>query len=154
MNKEVIKAINNKEKKHTISKWWNKNGYKVMRVVFFPIWGCVWAKGKIENSLNAKCEWSEERANEILSYYIPRMAKWNKDEKCFYFVDNGLGWGMSSAKKLIKLRDRRWWNLNRGFYGGKIRTYLIEQFEMEGFRKEIGQTYDEWIEVYFYLIEK
>ena len=129
MNAEVIKAMNKKETKiDTIRKWWNKNGYKVMRVILFPIWWGVCAKNKIENYLNSKCEWSEERANEILSYYIPRKAEWNAEEKCFYFADNGMGWGMSYNKKFIKLRDRRWWNCNRGFWGGKIRTYLIEKF--------------------------
>ena len=85
MNKEIIKAMNKKETAiDRFGKWWNKNGYKVMRVVLFPIWGCICAKNKIENYLNSKCEWSEERANEILSYYIPRKAKWHEDEKCFY----------------------------------------------------------------------
>jgi hypothetical protein len=65
-----------------------------------------------------------------------------------------MGWGMSYNKKFIKFRDRRWWNCNRGFWGGKIRTYLIEEFEMEGFRKEVGDTYDQWAEVTFYLIEE
>ena len=155
MNAEVIKAMNKKETKmDEIRKWWNKNGYKVMRVILFPIWWGVCAKNKIENYLNSKCEWSEERANEILSYYIPRKAKWHEDDKCFYFADNGMGWGMAYNKKFIKLRDRRWWNCNRGFWGGKIRTYLIEQFEMEGFEKIVGDTYDQWAEVTFKLIEK
>ena len=48
MNAEVIKEMNKKETKFDKArKWWNKNGYKVMRVILFPIWGCVWAKGKI-----------------------------------------------------------------------------------------------------------
>jgi hypothetical protein len=155
MNKEIIKAMNKKE---TIishfGKWWSKNGYKIMRVALFPIWGCICIKNKIENYLNSKCEWNEKKANEILSYYIPRRAKWHEDDKCFYFADNGLGWGMAYSKKFIKFRDRRWWNCNHGFWGGKIRTYLIEQFEMEGFRKEVGDTYDQWTEVTFHLIEK
>ena len=38
MNVEAIKAMNKKEtKSDAIRKWWNKNGYKVMRVIFFPI---------------------------------------------------------------------------------------------------------------------
>ena len=155
MNAEVIKAMNKKETKiDTIRKWWNKNGYKVMRVILFPIWWGVCAKNKIENYLNSKCEWSEERANEILSYYIPRKAKWHEDEKCFYFADNGMGWGMSCNKKFIKFRNRRWWNYNRGLWSGNIRTYLIEKFEMEGFEKIVGDTYDQWAEITFKLIEK
>lgn len=156
MNAEVIKAMNKKEysKIKRFKKWWRKNGYKVMRVVLFPLWWGVCAKNKIENYFNSKCKWSEERANEILSYYVPRMAEWDAEEKCFYFADNGMGWGMKCHQRKLKLRDRRWWNCNRGFWGGKIRTYLIEKFEMEGFEKIVGDTSNSWAEVTFKLIEK
>ena len=155
MNKEVIKAMNKKRTKMDgIRKWWSKNGYKVMRVILFPIWIGVILKDKIENYLNSKCKWSDERANEILSYYIPRVADWDEKTKSFYFADNGMGWAMICHRRKLKLRDRRWWDCNRGFWGGAIRTYLIEKFEMEGFEKIVGDTYDQWAEVTFKLIEK
>ena len=38
MNAEIIKAMNKKETKiDAFKKWWKKNGYKVMRVVLFPL---------------------------------------------------------------------------------------------------------------------
>lgn len=155
MNVEAIKAMNKKETKiDAIRKWWNKNGYKVMRVILFPIWWGIKAKEKIEAYLNSKCEWSDERAQEILNYYVPRKAEWDAGDKSFYFADNGMGWGMKCHRKKLKLRDRRWWNCNRGFCGGKIRAYLIEKFEMEGFEKIVGDTYDGWTEITFKLIEK
>ena len=154
MNAEVIKAMNKKETKmDKIRKWWSKNGYKIMRIILFPIWWGIRAKEKIEAHLDSKCEWSDERAQEILSYYVPRKAIWNADDKSLYFADNGMGWGMAYNKKFIKFRDRRWWNCNRGLWGGKIRSYLIEKFEIEGFEKIVGDTYDQWAEVTFKLIE-
>ena len=150
MNKEIIKAMNKKETKiDKIRKWWNKNGYKVMRVILFPIWWGIKEKEKITSYLNSKCEWSEERANEILSYCIPRKADWNEDDKCFYFFDNGYGWSMPRAKKYLKRKDRRFWEL----HNGKIRTYLIEKFELEGFEKEVGGCYDSWTDISFKMIE-
>lgn len=155
MNKEVIKAMNKKETKiNKAIKWWRNNDYKVMRVILFPIWWGVCAKKKIKNHLDSQLEWSEERANEILSYYIPRAADWDAEDKCFYFADNGRGWGMKYYQKKIKLKDRRWWKKYTLCSGGEVRTYLIEKFELEGFTKEIGITYDCWTEVTFYLIEK
>jgi hypothetical protein len=152
MNKEIIKAMNKKETKiDTFKKWWNKNGYKVMRVVLFPIWGCVCAKNKIENYLNSKCEWSEERAKKVLDYYIPRRARWSETDKTFYFFDNGFGWGMAYAKKYLKRKDRRWWNNHRGFSGGKIRDYLINNYEIAGFDKQVGSCYDGWTEIAFVM---
>lgn len=155
MNKEVIKAMNKKEvKTNAIRKWWNKNGYKVMRVILFPIWWGIKAKEKIETHLNSKCEWSEERANEILNYYIPRNAEWDAEDKSFYFADNGIGWGMKYHQKKIKLSDRRWWRRYTSGWGGEVRTYLINKFELEGFTKEVGDCYDGWTEVTFRMIEK
>lgn len=152
MNAEIIKAMNKKEKKNTLREWWNKNNYKVCRVILFPVWISVIIIDKTNKYLNSRQEWSEERANEILSYYIPRVANWDAEEKCFYFIDNGMGWGHNQKK--LKLRDRRWWNLHRDFWGGKIRKYLLEKFELEGFEKIVDDTYDSWAKVTFRLIEK
>lgn len=155
MNKEVIKAMNKKENRfNAIKKWWDKNGYKVMRVVLFPIWFGIKTKEKITSYLNSREEWSEERVKEILNYYIPRLADWDEEDKCFYFFDNGYGWSIGLAKKYLKRKDRRFWNIHNGWGGGKIRSYLIDEFELEGFKKEVGNCSDGWTEIAFRLIEK
>ena len=155
MNKEVVKAMNKKETKATeIRKWWSKNGYKVMRVILFPIWRGICIKDKINHYLNKREEWSEERADEILNYYIPRRAEWDAEEKEFYFFDNGMGWEMKYHHKQIKRRDRRWWRIHAYGWGGKVRTYLINKFELEGFTKEVFDTYDSRTEIVFKMIEK
>ena len=155
MNAEVIKAMNKKETAiDRFSKWWRKNGYKAMRVILFPLWWGICAKNKIHDYRYKRLKWSEERANEILSYYIPRNAEWDADDKCFYFADNGMGWGMKCHQKKIKMKDRAWWRKFGCGCGGKIRTHLIEKFELEGFEKEVGDTYDCWTEITFKMIEK
>ena len=155
MNKEVAKAINKKESKfNAIKKWWDKNGYKVMRVVLFPVWFGIKAKEKITSYLNSREEWSKEKVKEILNYYIPRLADWDEEDKCFYFFDNGYGWSIGLAKKYLKRKDRRFWNVHHGWGGGKIRSYLIDEFELEGFEKEIGNCSEGWTEIAFRMIEK
>jgi hypothetical protein len=154
MNAEIIKAMNKKEKKHPIRKWWNKNGYKVMRVIFFPIWATIVIKNKIKKWLDNREVWSEERVNEILNYYVPRRAEWDNEDKIFYFFDNGYGWSMSFAKKYLKRKDRRFWEVWHGWCGGEIRLYLINHFELAGFKKEVGNCSDGWTEVSFTMIEE
>ena len=155
MNKEVIKAMNKKENRfNAIKKWWDKNGYKVMRVVLFPVWFGIKAKEKITSYLNSREEWSEERVKEILNYYIPRLADWDEEDKSFYFFDNGYGWSIGLAKKYLKRKDRRFWNIYNGWNGGKIRSYLIDECELEGFKKEVGNCSDGWTEIAFRMIEK
>lgn len=155
MNNEIIKAMNKKETKiDRAKKWWNKNDYKVMRIILFPIWIGILVKEKINAKLNARQVWSEERANEILSYYIPRNSKWDTDKKEFYFFDNGLGWDSKYCKKKLNFKDRRWWKCHCGFFGGQIRSYLIHNFELEGFDKEVLESYDGRTEIIFRMTEK
>lgn len=150
MNKEVLKIMNRKEET-TIRKWLDYNGYKIMRVIFFPIWIVIICYRKFDKWANKHQEWSKERADKILSYYIPRRADWISDEKIFYFFDNGIGWG---ATKYIKIRDRRWWKVQCDYCGGEIRKYLLEEFELEGFKKIIGDDNDNGrTEVSFIFIE-
>ena len=154
MNAEVVKAMNKKEKKHPIRKWWRNNSYKVWRVILFPVWIGAKHLKKIDDKLNARNKWSEERAKEIFDYYIPRNADWDNESKSFYFFDNGAGWGINHAKKYLKRKDRRFWNNHNGFWGSKLRTYLIEKFELEGFEKEVGNCDGGWTEITFKIIEK
>ena len=149
MNKEIIKAMNRKEKNHPIRDWWKKNRYKVLRVVLFPVWVVALGMDKIQKKLNARQKWSEERAKEIFDYYIPRKAGWCEEDKAFHFFDNGMGWS-NLAKKHLKLKDRRFWDNHRGFFGGKLRTYLIEEYEIEGFTKVVGNCSEGWTEVSFF----
>lgn len=145
MNAEIIKAMNRKNEKHPVRDWWKKNGYKVLRVVLFPVWGCEWASEK----MNAQVVWSDERANEILSYYVPRMCEWDEETQELYFFHNSYGWSMNFAKKHLKRKDRRFWNKFRGWTGGKIREYLLNTFELEGFTKELGICEDGRTEIFF-----
>ena len=153
INKEVTKAMNKVERDRKIVKWWNKNGYKVARVVLFPIWLGVLAQEKIEQKLDNKVKWSDKRVKEILDYYVPRYASWDKETKTFYFFDNGYSWDLCRAKKLLNRKDRRFWNKYNGFVGGDIRQYLINKFELEGFEKEILDTYNGHTEIEFKMIK-
>jgi len=154
MTNEVIKAMQGKKKEHKARKWWRKNGYKILRVLLFPFWiGSILLK-KIRAWLNSKEKWSEERATEILNYYIPRASEWNEKDKCLYFFDNGLEWNYKLAKRYLKLKDRRFWKVNCCWWGGEMRSFLMNKFELEGFTKELGNCFEGWTEIFFILNEK
>jgi hypothetical protein len=155
MNTEVIKAINKtKKQKNKIRKWWKKNGYKVLRVIFFPYVLGQLAKERIDKYLNSRTTWNDEKAKEIFDYYIPRKAEWDDEDKYFYFFDNGRGWGHPFSRKYLKRKHRRFWDNNNGFCGGKLRTYLIEKFELEGFTKIVYDRGEYRTEIKFVLKEK
>lgn len=150
MNKEIEKAMNRKENAfQRFAKWYRKNGYKINRVILFPIWIGEVIYTRIRRRKVNKTVWSEERANEILNYYVPRKSEWDAEAQEFYFVDNGMGWGMSYNLRKIKRKDRFFWKKFSAIWGGEIRKYLIEKFELEGFTKTVGDTYDYWAEITF-----
>lgn len=154
MTKETIKAMNKKPTKlDAFHNWWSDYGYIVLRVLLFPVWAIVWSYEKIEAYIDKRMEWSEARAAEILGYYIPRVSTWDAEAKEFYFFDNGRGWNMKYiCRKYIKLRDRKFWKKYAGGWGYKMREYLINTFELEGFTKELGDCSD-YTEITFKLIE-
>ena len=69
------------------------------------------------------------------------------------FFDNGFGWSINHAKKYLKRKDRRFWKVNAGGWGYKMRTYLVNEFELEGFTKEVLDTEDSWTEISFKINE-
>lgn len=142
MNKEIIKAMNKKEKKTSnLKKWWNKNDYKVYRILFFYIYLPSVAYEKIKKYRRKQIVWSDERATEILNYYIPRRADWDDEEKEFFFFDNGYGWGFQSAKKYLKRKDYAFWKKFGSSSYSEITEFLIKHFELEGFTKEVIYNY-------------
>ena len=137
MNKEILKAIKDKQKKHPFRDWWNSNeSLKARRVIFFPIWIYVEISERIKSWNYERIAWDEKRADEILTYYIPRTSDWNPDKKTFFFYDNGMGWSIGLAKRYLKIKDRAFWRKFRW----DIEEYLNNKFELEGFEKEVIST--------------
>ena len=145
MNKEILKAIEDKQKKHPFREWWGRNNYKVFRIILFPIWIYIEVSDRIKAWNYKRTTWDEKRANEILNYYIPRESDWDPENKTFY---NGMGWNLSLAKRNLKRKDYRFWKRFNGFFGGEIREYLVKSFELEGFEKEVLNNSD-WTEIIF-----
>ena len=87
MNKEVIKAMEKKNESffNNLKKWWNRNSYKIFRVILFPIYLITILCDKRKGVVRKANPWDEERAQEILNYYIPRSSDWDDEEKAFYY---------------------------------------------------------------------
>lgn len=156
MNKETLKAIkknNQPSKLEPLKNWWEKYNYIVFRIIFFPVWIITLGYYEIIDYLNSRTQWDEKQADKILSYYISRRSDWNEEDKTFYFFDNGYGWMIGSAKKFLKLKDRRFWQNNADIWGGLIRNYLITTFELEGFTKKVIDEQD-YTEIIFEMIRE
>jgi hypothetical protein len=158
MNKEAIKMMNKKPKQkkepNAFQKWWKKNRYIIFRIILFPIWICVWSAEKIEHWRYINNQWDSARAKTLLDYYIPHRAKWDVETKTFRLCHNDYGWTIKSAKKYLRLSDRKFWAVNTGWVGGELRKYLVESYELDGFTKKVIE--DDWngfIDIEFILKE-
>lgn len=145
MTKEVEKAIKKANKKDSkisqIKYWWGQNSDKVYRVIFFPIWIITIMSQKLKKYSYSKIQWSEKETERILNYYIPKRARYNKEKRTFYLYCN------SYEDKYLKRKDRKFW----AKFNYEIRTYLKEQYELEGFKK-ITNIYLDIIDIKFVQI--
>ena len=114
------------KEKSKFSKWWDKNGYKVMRIILFPIWIVVWLKEKYNNKKIKNCKWSEKRAKEFCDKYLPIFC--SKTDEGFYFYNNGYGF----SSKRLKHKDR----LFASCYKYKILDYIVKNYAIDGYMKE------------------
>lgn len=153
MNRAVVRKIKGTPF-NRFCKWWSKNGHIVMKIAFFPIWGCICARRKISVWLDSRQVWNEKKANRILNYYIPRVSQWVAKDKALYFQDRGDGWSNHYILECIKRRHRRFWKCNIVQFGGNIRKYLIDKFELEGFEKKVLDCRGSMAKICFKLIEK
>lgn len=153
MNKEVMKVIEKKKKNEAIMKiihkkkckanhWWYKNKDKITRIIIFPVHCIDYLKDVINEYLDKKQTWNENRAIEILNYYVPRYSDWDEKNKCFYFSDTGMGWHIWNAKKYLRRKDRRFWKVYSKVYGGAMRDFLINNFQLSGFTKHVYECMD------------
>ena len=126
----------NKYNKITVWKrfkqWWNKNGYKVMRVLLFYIWipsliiDKLKAKNYIKDYNNG--EISVDWLKKFCDKYLPGIC--DKTENGYYFFNNGYGF---SGYRFIKRRDRKIASIHRS----SLLYYIVDKYEIEGYTKDV-----------------
>ena len=142
MNKEVLKAMNKKEKKTSnFKKWWNKNNYKVCRVLFFYIYLPSIAYEKIKKHIRKQIAWSEEKATKALNYFLPHVLEFVEEDNAYYYCTNWHYDGWNIAKK-VPFGMKKWAKK----FGYETLKYLEEGYENAEFSKSIEKDYcDTWI---------
>lgn len=75
MNKEILKAIEDKQKEHPFRDWWNNNdSLKARRIIFFPIWIYVVISDKIKKWNYDRTTWDEKELMRFLLITSPEQA--------------------------------------------------------------------------------
>lgn len=127
--KNLIKV----QRRNPVCEWWGRNGYKVWRVVLFPVWAVIWSKNKIEEKRYNALKWDDERATTILDKTLPSLLDKDEDGTLWYFSD----WrpyfynrrGIHGKNKRFAYK-----------YNATICEFLFEKYQIEGYEKTIEKV--------------
>lgn len=128
---ESYKNVNKTSAIKDFKKWWGNNGYKVMRVILFPIWICAWAYEKIKDYNWKNTTFSAARAKEFCDWYLPRHI--NKTENGYYYYNNGYGFGKARRRKDKVFVSK---------YKYDLLQYIKNEYEIEGYTKRVIDTFE------------
>lgn len=132
------KNLAREERTRPLRKWWSNNGYKVLRVVLFPVWAVIWSSRKIQEKRDRVLQWSDERATAILDKTLPSLLE-NEDGALWYCSD----WRTHFYnRKGIHGKNKRF----AYKYNARIHVFLFEKYQIEGYEKTIEKAnYETWV---------
>lgn len=145
MNDKLIKAKEKHDKKHPIKSWWRKNGYKIMRVILFPIWISYEIKTRLKDKWYKELEFSPEVCKAYLDKVLPGMvAHYCEDAKCFLISNtDDMGdiqfcyfWQSSQINKKYESFFLKFTRL--------CEEYILNNYQIDGYQKMVLLNYSDW----------
>lgn len=131
-------AYERSHKVSTIKTWWKKNREKILS----PLLLIEKVADKVNKAIEKRTAWNEERAEAFCNKYLPQICE--KTKNGFWFYNNGYGFIYKCIKRNRK--DYKFGLKNQT----KLFDYIKEQYEIEGYTKEVVPTYEYYkIEVNF-----
>lgn len=139
------------QKKHPVHTWWNKNGYKVMRILLWPVWLCIKINEKRYANMEKKAAFSKEQAKTILDRYLPsifakELQYLEDDEPRGVLLTTASDYGYHlrfySDLRIPKRKKRDIAFRNKFF--SQILDYLWTEYEIEGWTAVRLQNWQDW----------
>ena len=144
-------SCKNNIKNNKIFLWWRNNGYKINRIIFFPIWIFIYLSEKYKNKRYESIMFSEEYCKKCIDKMLPKfILHYNEDKYCILISDcNDFGYitfydlcfntylKNHGCKKEIIFTNK--------FYNN-VKEYIINKYQIDGYNKMIMSNYKEWNE--------
>lgn len=133
--KEKARKAKNKNRK----KWWiikfdkYEFGFWLLPLAVFVI-----PFGKIKDALHKSIKWSDEKATKVLDKKLPKILKWDDENKNYYCYIRIFGWGLFSNPKSPWVKK----------YNYNLRDFLVKNYENENYIKTVEEDYD-WYYITF-----
>lgn len=145
MNREQIMKAAERKKKPSFRKWWSKNGYKVGRVVLFPIWFYVIIRDKAKEKSYKELTYSDEMCNKYLDKVLPQiiLSRGCTNEIVITNYDDGgdiefsdLSWNLRTKNKKAKRFLSK--------FSTEVQEFILNEYQIEGYERVTATNWMEW----------
>lgn len=137
------KERQNKEKKNK-KKWWIINTKKYSYYIWaLPIIPFCWMYDKIVNLIDKSRKWNEAKAEKILNKTLPKILKWDDDEKNYYlYIRHFYGFNWERVPFIYRKWSKK--------FSYRLKEYLLDKYENELYIKKVEtEDCNEWYYITF-----
>ena len=144
--KEQIEKAHAKKQKKTLAKWWNKNGYKIMRVIFWPIWLYQVLREKKEKRdrerLNA-AGFSKEICKRYLDKTLPMLIVKSGQATEEILLTTADDMGGVDIDRLYRCKNKKMSNYFLKF-SVNVKHYILDEYIIDGYKKMQLNNWTDW----------
>ena len=141
IQKQIEKRVSKKQKlqnrKKLTKTTWTFHGCS-LNPLLYPLGVLVVLYEEHKSRKYKEMEWSESKAEVMANRYFGKVCDIDDDGSLWYCTE----WGNTIWRNRSNRFDKRW--LNK--FGHKMHTYIVETFEIEGYKKDVESNYYEsWV---------
>ena len=137
------KAKENGKKKNK-KKWWIINTKNYSYYIWaLPIIPFCWVYDKIVNLIDKSRKWDEAKADKILNKTLPKMLKWDEEEKNYYlYIRSFYGFNWERVPFIYRKWSKK--------FSYRLKEYLLDKYENELYTKKVEkEDYDDFYYITF-----
>lgn len=140
---QKIRKEAEKKKKMTFRKWWNKNDYKVMRVIFWPIWLYQILVEKHEDKSYKALTFSKETCKKYLDNVMPKMVACYNEDHNEILISNAEGMGDVQFSYFRNCKNKK---ISKFFlkFRQEVEKYILEEYTIDGYKKMVLDNWTLW----------
>ena len=140
---DKAKERQSKEKKNK-KKWWIINTKNYSYYIWaLPIIPFCWICDKIESLIDKSLKWNEEKAEKILNKTLPKILKWDDDEKNYYlYIRSYYGFNWERVPFIYRKWSKK--------FSYRLKEYLLDKYENGLYTKKVEKKdYDDFYYIIF-----
>ena len=132
-----------KKKRMTFRKWWNQNDYKVMRVIFWPIWLYQVLIEKHKDKSYKALTFSKETCKKYLDKVMPKMVACYNNDHSEILISNADGMGDIQFSYFGECKNKKMSRFFRKFRA-ELKQYILEEYTIDGYEKMVIDNWTVW----------